>query len=139
MRFIFSAALAALLLLVDTLTAICVGIGLAAFVFALVGRAILRRKFNARSDANEGQLWLLEFQLRSAILDATPRERLLKEAMRSTRGGRAAAIRKVLRDLEDETDPPKKAASGVVIDMGHPAGLRGWLGGRLWYSRIDLP
>ena len=97
-------AILAARLLVDTLTAIYVGIGLAAFVFALVGRAIWR-KFNARSDANEGPpLWLLEFQLRSAILDATPRERLLKKALRSTRGGRAAAIRKVLRDLENETD-----------------------------------
>lgn len=44
----------------------------------------------------------LEGHLRNAILDAAARERLVCEAMRSVGDHRAAAIRKVLRDLHDE-------------------------------------
>jgi DNA-binding TFAR19-related protein (PDSD5 family) len=43
----------------------------------------------------------LEGHLR-AILDPNAKERLVKDAMRIADGGRAAAIRQVLRDLDDE-------------------------------------
>ena len=48
------------------------------------------------------QLSALEGHLRNAILDPNARERLVKDAMRIAGGSRAAAIRKVLRDLGDE-------------------------------------
>jgi hypothetical protein len=51
--------------------------------------------------ASGPQLSALEGHLRNAILDASARERLVKDAMTSG-VGRAAAIRKVLRDLEEE-------------------------------------
>jgi hypothetical protein len=60
-----------------------------------------RRGRKANWMAADGtQLSMLEGHLRSAVLDTNARERLVKDAMAS--GGRAAAIRKVLRDLEDE-------------------------------------
>lgn len=49
-----------------------------------------------------GQLALLEGDLRNAIFDPGARERLVKDAIRATGGDRAAAIRKVLSDLERE-------------------------------------
>ena len=48
------------------------------------------------------QVSMLEGHLRSAIIDAGARERLVANAMPTTGGDRAAAIRKVLRDLADE-------------------------------------
>ena len=48
------------------------------------------------------QLSALEGHLRSAVLDLNARERLVKDAMRDAGGNRAAAIRKVLRDLAEE-------------------------------------
>ena len=45
---------------------------------------------------------MLERHLRNAILDQNARERLVNDAMRTNSGTRAAAIRKVLRDLGDE-------------------------------------
>ena len=48
------------------------------------------------------QLAALEGHLRTAILDAGARERLVRDAMRVVGGNRAAAIRKVLHDLHDE-------------------------------------
>ena len=48
------------------------------------------------------QLAALERHLRTAILDPGARERLVKDAMRTTGGSRATAVRKVLHDLHDE-------------------------------------
>ena len=48
------------------------------------------------------QLALLEGHLRIAILDPGARERMVAQAMRSVGSDRAAAIRKVLADLEAE-------------------------------------
>jgi hypothetical protein len=45
---------------------------------------------------------MLERHLRNAIFDENARERLVNDAMRTDGGKRAAAIRKVLRDLGDE-------------------------------------
>jgi hypothetical protein len=45
---------------------------------------------------------MLERRLRNAILSESARERLVNHAMRTGAGNRAAAIREVLRDLEDE-------------------------------------
>jgi len=115
----------------DTTTAICVGIGLAAWVFALVGWSILRRRSRAQSPnenlldaiierqspgsgpsrsvpdacrpAGSGpQLSALEGHLRNAVFDVKARERLVQDAMQAVGGSRAAAIRKVLRDLDEE-------------------------------------
>jgi hypothetical protein len=44
----------------------------------------------------------LEGHLRTAILSADARERLIADAMRSTGGSRTAAIRKVLSDLHGD-------------------------------------
>jgi hypothetical protein len=61
-----------------------------------------RRGPDVRQSAASGpQLSALEGHLRNAILDASTGERLLKDAMTSG-VGRASAIRKVLRDLEEE-------------------------------------
>jgi hypothetical protein len=49
-----------------------------------------------------GQIARLEGHLRAAIFDPGARERLVRDAMRSTGGDRAAAIGKVLGDLEQE-------------------------------------
>ena len=49
-----------------------------------------------------GQLDMLERHLRTAIFDPGARERLVADALRRTGGSRAAAIRKVLSDLETE-------------------------------------
>src|SRR6476620_5194880 len=54
-----------------------------------------------QSAASGPQLSVLEGHLRNAILYANARERLVKDAM-ATGDGRATAIRKVLRDLEEE-------------------------------------
>src|SRR4051812_26402992 len=120
MRFLLPAAL-------DATTAIYIGIGLAACVLVLIVWSLLRRRSRTQSP-NENlldaiierqgsgrsrslprraagggpQLSALEGHLRNAILDPNARERLVKDAMRITGGGRAAAIRKVLRDLGDE-------------------------------------
>jgi hypothetical protein len=93
----------------DTTTAICVGIGLAAWVFALVGWSILRRRSRAQSPnenlldaiierqspgsgpsrsvpdacrpAGSGpQLSALEGHLRNAVFDVKARERLVQNA-----------------------------------------------------------
>jgi len=45
---------------------------------------------------------VLEGHLRNAILDARARERVVNDAMWTTGGDRAAAIRKVLGDLNEE-------------------------------------
>jgi hypothetical protein len=45
---------------------------------------------------------MLERHLRNAILSESARERLVKDAMRTDGSSRAAAIKKVLRDLGDE-------------------------------------
>jgi DNA-binding TFAR19-related protein (PDSD5 family) len=45
------------------------------------------------------QFAALEGQLRRAILSPDARERLVQNALRTTNGDRAAAIRKVLSDL----------------------------------------
>jgi hypothetical protein len=108
-----------------------VGIWLAAYVLVLVVWSLLRRRSrtqspnenlldaiieqqspgsgpsrnlpDARRAAGGGlQLSALEGHLRNAILDPNTRERLVKDAMRDAGGNRAAAIRKVLRDLADE-------------------------------------
>ena len=56
-----------------------------------------------RPTGDRAQISGLEARLRSAILSADARERLIKEALNHTAGGdRAAAIRKVLSDLEAE-------------------------------------
>ena len=56
-----------------------------------------------RPTGERAQISGLEARLRSAILSADARERLIKEALNHTAGGdRAAAIRKVLSDLEAE-------------------------------------
>ncbi len=55
-----------------------------------------------RSADGGPQLAALEGHLRNAVLNANARERLVKDAMRVTRGDRVAAIRKVLRDLHEE-------------------------------------
>ena len=110
--------------------AIYVGVGLAACALVLVGW-VLGRKSNVRprGDSNlldaiierqspgsrrraaasvpqggrtTGQLALLEGHLRNAIFDPGAQERLVRDAMCSTGGDRAAAIRKVLSDLERE-------------------------------------
>ena len=52
--------------------------------------------------AADAELPQLEARLCTAILSADARERLVRDAMRSTRGDRAAAIRQVLRELSDE-------------------------------------
>ena len=58
---------------------------------------------DARRPAEGGpRIAALEGHLRNAVLDANARERLVKDAMRATGGDRAAAIRKVLRELYDE-------------------------------------
>lgn len=49
-----------------------------------------------------GQLAALERHLNTAILDPGARERLVSDALRHTGRDRAAAIRKVLTDLETE-------------------------------------
>lgn len=56
----------------------------------------------SRVSRSPGEGALLEGHLRTAVFDAGARERLIADAMRSTGGDRAAAIRKVLRDLETE-------------------------------------
>ena len=115
----------------DAIGAIYVVIGLTACVLALIGWMLLRRRAraqlsdetllkaiierqspggrerpsrrgpDARRSAGGPQLSVLEGHLRNAILDASARERLVKDAM-TTGVGRAAAIRKVLLDLEEE-------------------------------------
>lgn len=45
---------------------------------------------------------MLERHLSTAIFDRGARERLVADALRHTGGNRAAAIRKVLSDLENE-------------------------------------
>lgn len=55
-----------------------------------------------RRGAADAELPQLEARLRTAILSADARERLVRHAMQSTRGDRAAAIRQVLRELSDE-------------------------------------
>jgi hypothetical protein len=45
---------------------------------------------------------MLERHLSTAIFDPGARERLVADALRHTGGNRAAAIRKVLSDLENE-------------------------------------
>jgi hypothetical protein len=50
------------------------------------------------------QLSALEGHLRSAILNPQARERLIKDAMRTTGSDRTAAIRKVLSDLHAENN-----------------------------------
>ena len=50
------------------------------------------------------QLSALEGHLRSAILNPQARERLIKDAMRTTGTDRSAAIRKVLSDLHAENN-----------------------------------
>jgi hypothetical protein len=108
-----------------------VGIWLAAYVLVLVVWSLLRRRSRTQSP-NENLLdaiieqqspgsgpssgayrmsagrreegcssQQLEGHLR-AILDPNAKERLVKDAMRIADGGRAAAIRQVLRDLDDE-------------------------------------
>jgi hypothetical protein len=112
---------------VDTSIAIYLSIGLAACGMVLLGFT-LRRKFGrSRTDKAlletiiggkprapqgagsvpkagkpSGQLALLEGHLRTAIFDPGARERMVAQAMRSAGGDRAAAIRKVLADLEGE-------------------------------------
>jgi hypothetical protein len=118
----------------DAIVAIYIGIGLTACVLALIGWVLLRRRARAQlsgetllnaiierqspggrqhlsrrspdarlSAAGGPQLSVLEGHLCNAILDASARERLVKDAM--TAGvDRAAAIRKVLRDLEEEDE-----------------------------------
>jgi hypothetical protein len=49
-----------------------------------------------------GHLASLERHLRTAIFDPGARERLVGDALRSAGGDRAAAIREVLSDLENE-------------------------------------
>ena len=73
------------------------------------GRQRATIRASARIDPNAGrpmedgsQLSGLEGHLRNAVLNAPARERLVADAMRATDGNRAAAIRKVLRDLHDE-------------------------------------
>ena len=69
-----------------------------------------RRRFGINPPRNKSreqgeptpQLAMLERHLRTAILDENARERLVNDAMRTNGGKRAAAIRKVLRDLCDE-------------------------------------
>lgn len=46
----------------------------------------------------------LESELRSAILSADARERLVQDALRKTKGDRTAAIRRVLDDLRAENN-----------------------------------
>ena len=53
-------------------------------------------------DRPSGQLAMLERHLSTAIFDTGARERLVADALRHTGGNRAAAIRKVLSDLENE-------------------------------------
>lgn len=48
------------------------------------------------------QLAALEAQLRTAILSAGARDRLVQDALKTVNGDRDAAIRKVLNDLADE-------------------------------------
>jgi hypothetical protein len=55
-----------------------------------------------RSSPNCPSLATLEGHLRNAIISGDARERLVKHAMRTTGGDRAAAIRKVLNDLHAE-------------------------------------
>lgn len=112
----------------DSVTEIYVSIGLTAGVIALVGGLLRRRKFRPLSVTNENllnaiierqspgskpprvcrpaegapQVSVLEGHLRNAILDARARERLVNDAMSTTGGDRAAAIRKVLGDLNEE-------------------------------------
>ena len=70
---------------------------------APVASGLSRRVAGAARPAQGGpELAALERHLRTAILDPNARERLVKDAMRKTGGGRAAAIRKVLRDLHDQ-------------------------------------
>jgi hypothetical protein len=101
--------------MMNRVTAIYAGIGLAAFALALVGWAFLKRRSQARLlpprsnvakssrrvSPEEAQL---EAQLRNAIFRAESREALIKDAMRSTSGNRAAAIRKVLNDLHADNN-----------------------------------
>lgn len=62
----------------------------------------LRRGPDTRQPAaGVPQLSLLEGRLRTAILDAKARERLVKDTM-ATCNDRSAAVRKVLHDLEAE-------------------------------------
>jgi hypothetical protein len=66
-------------------------------------RALERREPDAcKSMAGGPELSVLEGHLRNAVLNAPARERLVADAMWTTGGNRAAAIRKVLRDLHDE-------------------------------------
>ena len=111
----------------DTSIAIYLGIGLAACALVLLAFVLGRKSGRSRTNKAlletiiggkpqapqgarrvpkagkpSGQLALLEGRLRTAILDTGARERMVTQAMRSTGGDRAAAIRKVLADLEAE-------------------------------------
>ena len=108
----------------DTTTAVYVGVGiwLAAYVLVLVVWSLLRRRSRTQSP-NENLLDAIIEQRspgsrpppgtyrmsagrrEEGCLDPNPKERLVKDAMRIADGGRAAAIRKVLRDLGDEGKP----------------------------------
>ena len=55
-----------------------------------------------RQAVDRSQIEALERHLATAILDPGARDRLITDAMRVTDGDRAEAIRKVLRDLEEE-------------------------------------
>jgi hypothetical protein len=102
---------------------IYLGAGLAACALVLVGWVLGRRSsvrphaVIQKQSAGSGrqsfgsvphagratdQVARLEGHLRNAIFDPGARERLVKDAMRGTGGNRAAAIRKVLSDLERE-------------------------------------
>ena len=79
---------------------------------SMIGQQQSRRSGRGRSKATTSpsrqrretapQLAMLERRLRNAILSESARERLVNHAMRTSAGNRAAAIREVLRDLEDE-------------------------------------
>jgi hypothetical protein len=116
--------------MMNRVTVIYAGIGLAALALALVGWAFLKRRSQARllpprsnfakssrrvspsgsvptvsrPSSVSPEEARLEAQLRNAIFRAESREGLIQDAMRSTSGNRAAAIRKVLNDLHADNN-----------------------------------